>query len=169
MSDYADILNMSWDQLPKDKLLPFVAELAQRGFHGVTAVELPGEFCRRGGILDVFAPDWFEPVRIELFDDEVESIRRFDVATQRSLETLAEVEITLLSVDRGARGHLAEFLSPESWVLLIEPSAKEYRERGRFKQPDRSRSPAWAHPVIANGKLYIRDQDMLLCYDVRAQ
>ena len=54
-------------------------------------------------------------------------------------------------------------------VLLIEPNAKEYVERGRFKQPDRSRSPAWAHPVIANGKLFIRDQDVLLCYDVKAK
>lgn len=54
-------------------------------------------------------------------------------------------------------------------VLLIEPSAKEYVERGRFQQPDRSKSPAWAHPVIANGKLYIRDQDVLLCYDVKAK
>ena len=54
-------------------------------------------------------------------------------------------------------------------MLLIEPSNKEYLERGRFTQPDRTRSPAWAHPVIANGKLYIRDQDTLFCYDVRAR
>ena len=54
-------------------------------------------------------------------------------------------------------------------VLLIEPNAKEYVERGKFKQPDRSRSPAWAHPVVANGKLYIRDQDVLFCYDVKAK
>jgi outer membrane protein assembly factor BamB len=54
-------------------------------------------------------------------------------------------------------------------VLLIEPSAKEYLERGRFTQPDRSKVPAWSHPVIANGKLYIRDQDVLFCYDVKAK
>lgn len=54
-------------------------------------------------------------------------------------------------------------------VLLIEPNSKEYRERGRFEQPDRTRLPAWAHPVIANGKLYIRDQDTLYCYDVKAK
>ena len=54
-------------------------------------------------------------------------------------------------------------------VLLIEPNPKEYVERGRFPQPDRSRLPAWAHPVIANGKLYIRDQDVLFCYDVKAK
>ena len=54
-------------------------------------------------------------------------------------------------------------------MLLIEPSATEYVERGRFEQPDRSRAPAWSHPVIANGKLYMRDQDVLLCYDVKAK
>jgi hypothetical protein len=54
-------------------------------------------------------------------------------------------------------------------MLLIEPNAKEYLERGRFEQPDRSGKPAWAHPVIANGKLYLRDQDVLFCYDVKAR
>ncbi len=53
-------------------------------------------------------------------------------------------------------------------TLLIEPTPKEYVERGRFEQPDRTKQPAWAHPVIANGKLYLRDQDLLLCYDVKA-
>ena len=54
-------------------------------------------------------------------------------------------------------------------MLLIEPNAKEYVERGRFDQPDRSKQPAWAHPIIANGKLYVRDQDVLFCYDVKAK
>jgi outer membrane protein assembly factor BamB len=54
-------------------------------------------------------------------------------------------------------------------MLLIEPSPKQYVERGRFEQPDRSEQPAWLHPVIANGKLYLRDQDVLLCYDVKAK
>jgi outer membrane protein assembly factor BamB len=54
-------------------------------------------------------------------------------------------------------------------VVLIEPSAKEYLERGRFEQPERGRDPAWPHPVIANGKLYLRDQDLLFCYDVKAK
>jgi hypothetical protein len=53
-------------------------------------------------------------------------------------------------------------------MLLVEPSAKEYIERGRFDQPDRSDRPAWAHPVIANGKLYLRDHNVLLCYNVKA-
>jgi len=54
-------------------------------------------------------------------------------------------------------------------MLLIEPSSKQYLERGRFSQPDRTNAPAWSHPIISNGKLYLRDQDLLLCYDVKAK
>ena len=54
-------------------------------------------------------------------------------------------------------------------MVLFEPSPKEYVERGRFDQPDRSSAAGLAHPVIANGKLYLRDQDVLLCYDVKAK
>lgn len=61
------------------------------------------------------------------------------------------------------------YRSEEGDVILIEPSRKEYLERGRFEQPERTKLPAWAHPVIANGKLYIRDQDTLFCYDVKAK
>lgn len=61
------------------------------------------------------------------------------------------------------------YRAEEGAVVLIEPSRKEYLERDRFEQPARTRLPAWAHPVVANGKLYIRDQDLLLCYDVKAQ
>jgi len=53
-------------------------------------------------------------------------------------------------------------------ILLVEPSRDKLIVRGDFEQPDRSSVPAWAHPVIANGKLYIRDQDLLLCYDLKA-
>jgi len=53
-------------------------------------------------------------------------------------------------------------------MLLVEPSTEAYLERGRFEQPDRSGQPAWAHPVIANGRLYLRDQGVLLAYDVTA-
>ncbi len=52
-------------------------------------------------------------------------------------------------------------------MILIEPNREKYIERGRFEQPDRTREQAWPHPVIANGKLYLRDQDLLLCYDVK--
>ena len=52
-------------------------------------------------------------------------------------------------------------------VALVEPMPDGYKERGRFVQLDRSQREAWAHPVVANGRLYLRDMDVLLCYDVR--
>lgn len=69
-------------------------ELADGGYHATSAVDLPGEFAVRGYILDIFPPDGQQPIRIEFFNDTIESIRRFDSATQRSLERLAEIDIT---------------------------------------------------------------------------
>jgi len=52
-------------------------------------------------------------------------------------------------------------------IILAEANPEKYIEHGRFNQPKRSRKAAWPHPVIANGKLYIRDQQYLYCYDVK--
>jgi outer membrane protein assembly factor BamB len=60
------------------------------------------------------------------------------------------------------------YRTEDGTMLLIEPSPKGYVERGRFEQPDRTALPAWAHPIIANSKLYLRDQDALFCYNVKA-
>ena len=59
--------------------------LVEHGYRHTDAVELPGEFCRRGGILDVFSPDAETPYRVEFFGDEIDSIRQFAPETQRSL------------------------------------------------------------------------------------
>ena len=56
-------------------------------------------------------------------------------------------------------------------VGLIEPTAAAYRERGRFSPPNppvRGQEKAWAYPVVANGRLYIREQNSLWCYEVKA-
>ena len=58
------------------------------GYNQVDVVEMPGEFAHRGGLLDVYPPELDRPVRIELFGDEVESIRKFDPATQRSAASI---------------------------------------------------------------------------------
>ena len=113
--------------------------LVTRGFHATSAVELPGEFSHRGGILDIFAPDWLQPVRIELFDDEVESLRRFDVASQRSLEQLTEIDVTVLGPQAKYTGFFAEYLPANAWLLLVEPD--QLREEGvnyltRIQAPD---------------------------------
>ena len=65
-----------------------------------------------------------------------------------------------------ADGHLY-LLSERDEVALVEVNPNKYIERGRFKIP-RSDRPSWSHPVVANGRFYIRDQGSLTCYDVRA-
>ena len=52
-------------------------------------------------------------------------------------------------------------------IAVIEATPQGYREKSRFAQPDRSNRNSWAHPVIANSRLYLRDQQVLLCYDLR--
>ena len=54
-------------------------------------------------------------------------------------------------------------------MVLVEAVPTGYSEKGRFEQPDRVEDMAWAHPVIAHGKLYIRDWDNLFCYDLMGE
>ncbi len=109
------------------------AWLVEHGFQRMEAVEVPGEFSRRGGILDVYSPDAEAPYRLEFLGDELESIRQFAPDTQRSLGDLNAIEITAQShgVQTGTlRGHLADYLPPGSWTMLVEPSDLE--EHGKF-------------------------------------
>ena len=106
-----------------------LAWLGENGFQSTSAVELPGEVSLRGGILDIFAPDWYDPVRIEFFGDQIDSIRKFEVSSQRSLAKLDAVELTTLDRHGAYRGHLAGHLPPKSWFLLVEPS--DLQEEGR--------------------------------------
>jgi outer membrane protein assembly factor BamB len=52
-------------------------------------------------------------------------------------------------------------------TALVEATPAGYKEKGRLTQPDRSKQPAWPYPVVANGRLYLRDQNVLLCYDIK--
>jgi transcription-repair coupling factor (superfamily II helicase) len=67
-----------------------LAHLNTVGYSTADVVEMPGQYALRGGILDVYSPEAERPVRIELFGDEAESIRRFDPASQRSSNPLDE-------------------------------------------------------------------------------
>uniref|UniRef100_E6PWV8 Transcription-repair coupling factor n=1 Tax=mine drainage metagenome TaxID=410659 RepID=E6PWV8_9ZZZZ len=67
-----------------------VEHLASVGYEQVDLVEMPGQFARRGGILDVYSPEADRPVRVDFFGDEIESIRKFDPETQRSATVLED-------------------------------------------------------------------------------
>jgi outer membrane protein assembly factor BamB len=71
-----------------------------------------------------------------------------------------------------ADGHLYCYGESDGTCVLIEASPKGWHESGRFKIPRetsirRKSSKIWTHPVVANGKLYLRDQDLIFCYDVK--
>ncbi len=69
---------------------PLLEHLNTVGYASADVVEMPGQYALRGGILDVYSPEADRPVRIEFFGDEVESIRKFDPATQRSSSPVDE-------------------------------------------------------------------------------
>ncbi len=109
------------------------AWLVERGMARVEVVEVAGEFSMRGGIIDIFSPDEAEPVRIEFFGDDVESIRPFNPETQRSLGRWEFVTLTATPVlagdDLTNQGPPTDALLQGTWVVLVEPN--DLREEGR--------------------------------------
>jgi transcription-repair coupling factor (superfamily II helicase) len=85
-ADLARVIRRS-DTLDID---PLLRHLNTVGYASTDVVEMPGEYAVRGGILDVYSPEADRPLRIEFFGDEVESIRKFDPATQRSSNPVDE-------------------------------------------------------------------------------
>ena len=71
----------------------FRLRLAEAGYSSVSQVAGPGEYALRGSLLDVFPMGTDTPLRIDLFDDEIEAIRRFDPATQRSQDSLTSIRL----------------------------------------------------------------------------
>ncbi len=127
--------------------------LVEHGFHKTSAVEMPGEFSMRGGIIDVFAPDWLGPVRIELFDNEVESLRQFDIASQRSTANISQIEITVLSPDYKERGNFFEYLQPGTVILQIEPEAirlegESYLDRSKHPEELYTPHEVWRQAAV---------------------
>ena len=88
-----------------DALLEWAVD---RGFERLELVESPGDVAKRGDIVDLFAPGELNPYRVQFFGDQVESIRRFDVGTQRSMEGLDSVTVTVMV-----------------WVVVVTPSKTE--------------------------------------------
>ncbi len=95
-------------------LAAIVGFLASNGYRRTETVREPGEFAIRGDIVDVFAPGFEEPVRIDLFGDEIEKLRRFDPLSQLTTEIIDR--LTLL---------------PSSEILLDDDAIARFRTRYR--------------------------------------
>ena len=102
--------------------VPLITEFLVGGGYGrVDTVREPGEFAARGGIVDIWPAGETEPVRLDLFGDEIENIRRFDPATQRSGDKLAR--ITLRPVGELALDPASISRFRTNWRELFGPEA----------------------------------------------
>lgn len=112
--------------------------LVANGYSRTDTVMEPGEFATRGGIFDLFPAAESEPVRLDLFGDEVENIRRFDVTTQRSTEAIdrlilrpvAEFALDAASVSRFRTGYREAFGSAAMGDVLYENVSDQRRYPG---------------------------------------
>ncbi len=130
-------VHFHWGEKVETKKLP--ERLIGLGYERVSMIEGRGEFSIRGGIIDIYPINAEWPIRIDLFGDEVESIRKFDVTTQRSIKEDAEMEHAAIHPARLAwlyrqmaleGAQLVPFLDlfPADTLLVVhEPEAFESR------------------------------------------
>ncbi len=97
----------------------FVHKLIELGFKRVPNVEEVGDFAQRGGLIDFFTPGSDSPVRIELFGDEVDTIRNFDVRSQRTISKVDSVAIL-----------------PKREILITEDTVEAHLEKLSFEDAD---------------------------------
>jgi transcription-repair coupling factor (superfamily II helicase) len=97
--------------------------LAAKGYERTDIVWSPGQFTYRGGIVDLFDPKDSYPIRVEFFDDEIESMRYFATDTQRSVRNFSKGEVHALSTRRNAA--IDDFFPSDMHVLFVEPSLLE--------------------------------------------
>ncbi len=101
LCDYAELI-MTGEEIDREQL---IEKLISGGYVRSMIAEEPGDFCIRGGILDIFSPLYSDPLRIELLGDSVESVRFFSAANQRTIERIQEAVIlpareTILKMER---------------------------------------------------------------------
>ncbi len=113
----------------------FVRRLSEGGYDFVSAAEVPGEAAIRGGIIDLFPSTAKEPVRVEYFGDQIESLRAYDPETQKSLHPVAEIRV-IPARDRrvdisSAPASFFDYLPDPMFYVRVEP-AKVERTAGEF-------------------------------------
>jgi len=114
--------------------------LVNQGFERLPMIEGPGEFAVRGGILDIYPPAARNPLRVEFFGDQIDSLREFDVGTQRSLRQVDSCQIVAAGSSRILReahgpdaASLLNYLPGQLCVVLCEPV--EIQHRAESLQP----------------------------------
>lgn len=110
-------------EIGKEYSFPQILDfLVENGYENSYLIEKKGQYSRRGDILDIFPPDLENPVRLEFFGDELESIRFFDIDSQISVEKIKEIKIfgNLLSGNNYELIELIDELKAEDITIVIE-------------------------------------------------
>lgn len=118
------VQNIIIDVGQKLDMIELITTFSNCGYERTDIVEVAGQFCVRGGIVDIFPINCSQPVRLEWFDDEIDSIRSFSVENQRSLNELKTVEVMpLKSTEKIAlESSLLDYLPGDVWFVLDEAS-----------------------------------------------
>lgn len=100
-----------------------IAELVKMGYERTDQVEALGQFCLRGDIMDIYPINEADPVRVEWFDDTIDSLRSFDIKNQRTLQVKDFVEIVSLEINEKADdANVFAYLSPSATIIMDEPA-----------------------------------------------
>jgi len=135
------------------------------GYEREEQIEGPGQFAIRGGIMDVYPLTEEQPIRIELWGDEVDSIRTFDVDSQRSIENLQEVDIYPASEfpkEEEKSVSFLDYFTPEETILFLDEPVR-LREKGEgveneFMEAQKKRLESGYELTEAEVKLYTTDE-----------
>ena len=121
------------DELDLDS---FKEQLVDQDYRSVKFVDEPGEFAHRGGILDIYPYSGEYPVRLELFGDEVDSIREFDPDSQRSISYLNVVRIVpdATNLNQGEKQDLLNYYDENTLFVLFNAPLIEAELKNRFKK-----------------------------------
>ena len=142
--------------------------LAEMRYERVVQIEGPGQFAVRGGIIDVFPLTGDLPVRIELWGDEIDSIRSFDVESQRSVENLEDVTIYPASENwkEGLRtvSFLEYFPREQTGLFLDEPQRLQEMSEETEQEYFRSRENRGQE---SEGKTGVSEQVRLIVYQTK--
>lgn len=129
----------------RDTLL---AELVKKGYERVVAVDARGQFSVRGGIVDIFSLNAADPIRLEWFDEELDSIRSFDPVSQRSLENLSETLIMPRFFSSEADSTILDHLPENGRVLLDEPTRLAEAATRLIKEEAREERGFWTWEAL---------------------
>ncbi|MFZ4766198.1 MAG: transcription-repair coupling factor, partial [Roseimicrobium sp.] len=128
----------------------FVAELEAAAYERVPQVFERGQFSRRGGIVDVFSWQGEEPLRVEFFDDEVESLRVFDIHTQSSVQRFERVSLLLPQVDSTeCTARLHSLITKNDALIFVEFDPTVAAQR--WQEGDASHHPSAPQVFLTSG------------------